>query len=136
MLEDLVAITQGAHQPDTIDLILHSVLQRQESIHAATQVHSQCMPILIKWFSVLCTIVQQSLNHSNITTVQWMLSSMMLSSINEYFSQLSKSWSATNDGLFFRHTSVDFGAVEFNENRYKDKDDSLSNDEANSTQTA
>lgn len=48
MLEDLVAITQGAHQPDTIDLILHSVLQRQESIHAATQVHSQCMPILIK----------------------------------------------------------------------------------------
>ncbi|GET87747.1 hypothetical protein, conserved [Leishmania tarentolae] len=114
--QDLRAITRGIHQPDTLQLMLESVIRHKDVCWAVVRYKAAAAPDMIAWLSVLCSRSCQYMDEENLSTTQWELTSFVMNVLCFYFSYLSYPslpMSITSNGTpaFGPSSSTDGGAM-------------------------
>ncbi|CAM38014.1 conserved hypothetical protein [Leishmania braziliensis MHOM/BR/75/M2904] len=87
--QDLKAITKGIHQPDTLQLMLESIIRHKDVCSAVVRYETAVAPDMVAWLSVLCSRSGQYMDEENLSTTQWELTSLVMNVLCFYFSHLS-----------------------------------------------
>ncbi|KAG5481329.1 hypothetical protein LSCM4_07040 [Leishmania orientalis] len=87
--QDLRAITKGIHQPDTLQLMLESVIRHKDVCSVVVRYEAAAAPDMIAWLSVLCSRSCQYMDEENLSTTQWELTSLVMNVLCLYFGYLS-----------------------------------------------
>ncbi|KAG5481008.1 hypothetical protein LSCM1_06683 [Leishmania martiniquensis] len=113
--QDLKAVTKGVHQPDTLQLMLESVLRHKDLFSAVVRYEAAVAPDMVAWLSVLCSRSCQYMDEENLSTTQWELTSLVMNVLCLYFSHLSypSPMTMASDGTlaFGGSRSADGGAL-------------------------
>ncbi|KAG5507573.1 hypothetical protein JKF63_06522 [Porcisia hertigi] len=87
--QDLKAITKGIHQPDTLQIVLESIIRHKDVCSAVVRYDAAAVPDMIAWLSVLCSRSCQYMDEENLSTIQWELTSFVMNVLCLYFRYLS-----------------------------------------------
>ncbi|KPA78493.1 hypothetical protein ABB37_06107 [Leptomonas pyrrhocoris] len=87
--QDLMAITKGIHQPDTLLVMLEALLRHKDVCSAVVRYEVRAAPDMIAWLSVLCSRSRQYLEDQNLSTTSWELTSVGMNVLCLFFSFLS-----------------------------------------------
>lgn len=87
--QDLKAITKGIHQPDTLQLMLESIIRHKDVCWAVVRCEAAAAADMIAWLSALCSRSCQYMDEENLSTTQWELTSFVMNVLCFYFSYLS-----------------------------------------------
>lgn len=89
-LEELIAITAGIQQPDTLIIALAAAINNRDLLVLHVMpTDPEAAALVITWISALCVLATRLLEENSASTTQWELTSLAVNAMTQYFALVS-----------------------------------------------